>query len=345
MIMFNSITTYSFLTILTNLGKKSFENMGKIIQRSGDTISRMLRPGEESLKASIKIAQQIFLNKKFLVLSIDGTTIKKIYSRTIEGVEWLFDTKIGRCIKSYKLLVAAITDGNFIIPIGSAFTFGKEFYKNSGKTIEITVRFFIKTASKLFPNAKIVVSLDGAFATIDYLKWAQENNIATEVRMHSNRVVEYKGKKIKLKEIKEIRPKGRQMARTVKVLWKSLPLFVTAVKRIDKHGNETIIFQASTYKATPKEHAKNYKWRWGIEKLFRTTKQNLGLQECFSTKISTQYNHICAVLLAYSIAQLEMKKNQLKNPEIAIRAIKKKNAYLLKQCKDSIDKNIDIAYA
>jgi len=177
------------------------------------------------------------------------------------------------------------------------------------------------------------------------LKWALENNIATEVRMHSNRVVEYKGKRNKLRDIKDIRPKGRQMARTVLVIWQGLSLYITAVRRIDKHGNETIVYQAATYKATPSQHAKNYKWRWGIEKLNRTTKQYLGLQECFSRKIGTQFDHICAVLLAYSIAQLEMKRKGYKNPEAAIRALEKKNHHFLNHKFGRLDQSTDTIYA
>ncbi len=345
MIILNTIATYSFLTILTNIGKRSFENMGKIIKKSGDTISRMLRPGRDSLEQSKKIAQQIFVDKKELLVAIDETTIKKIYSQMMEGAGWFFDTKIGRRINAYKLIIGAITDGKFIVPINAAFTFGKEFYKDPRQALRITVQLFINSAQILFPNTRIIAVLDGAYATIEYLKWAIENNIATEVRMHSNRVVEYRGEKRKLREIKEIVPKGRQTARTVQVIWHGLFLHITVVRRIDKHGNRTIVYQAATYKATPKQHATNYKKRWGIEKLNRTTKQSLGLQECFSRKIVTQYDHICAVLLAYSIVQLEMKKNGYKNAETAIRALKKKNPTFLNRCIVSLDQYNGTIYA
>jgi len=345
MIISNNIATYSFLAILINTGKHSFENMGQLIKKSGDTISRILRPGLESLDVSKKIAQQIFANKKELVVAIDETTIKKIYSQMMEGTGWLFDTKISRCISAYKLIVASITDGKFTVPICAAFTFGKEFYVDPSMAQEVTVQFFIKTARSLFPEATIIAALDGAFATVRYLKWATENTIATEVRMHANRVVEYKGKKKKLRDIKEIRPKGRQMARTVKVIWQGLSLYITAVRRIDKHGDETIVFQAATYKATPSKHAKMYKRRWGIEKFFRTTKQSMGLQECFSRKIGVQFNHICAVLLAYSITQLEMKQRLYKNPEEAIRAFKKRKHHDLNHAMTVLDENFGIARA
>lgn len=345
MIIINNISTYPLLTILTNIGKRSFENMGKLIKKSGDTIGRMLRPGQESLEVSKKIAQQIFTGKRELLVVIDETTIKKIYSLMMEGTGWLFDTKIGRSIRAYKLMIAAISDGKFTVPIGAAFTFGKEFYAKPSQALQITVQFFISTAQQLFPGTRIIATLDGAYATVNYLKWALENNIATEVRMHSNRVIEYKGKRKRLREIKEIRPKGRQMARTIEAVWQGLTLQITAVRRIDKHGNQTIVYQAATYKATPSQHAKNYKWRWGIEKLNRTCKQSLGLQECFSTKIGTQFDHICAVLLAYSISQLEMKNKGYKNPEAAIKALKKKKAHFLNRKFSRLDQISDYAYA
>ena len=71
----------------------------------------------------------------------------------------------------------------------------------------------------------------------------------------------------------------------------------------------------------------------------------MGLQECFSTKISTQFNHISAVLLAYAIAQLEMKKGGFKNPESAIRALKKKNSSSLNRYKNALDGDLYTSYA
>jgi len=120
----------------------------------------------------------------------------------MEGTSWFFDTKIGRCMPAYKLIVDAISDGKFIIPINAAFNLGKEFYSKPGEAQECTVQFFIKMTKQLFPLKKFIAVLDGAFATVKYLKWALENNIATEVRMHANRLVEYNETKIQLRKIK-----------------------------------------------------------------------------------------------------------------------------------------------
>lgn len=53
----------------------------------------MLRTGHESLAQSKKIAQKVFENKKELKVVIDETTIKKIYSKLMEGAGSFFDTK------------------------------------------------------------------------------------------------------------------------------------------------------------------------------------------------------------------------------------------------------------
>ena len=52
----------------------------------------------------------------------------------------------------------------------------------------------------------------------------------------------YKGKKVKIKDLasrKGITPKGRQMARTISVLWYEMKLELTIVRRIDKHDVTT----------------------------------------------------------------------------------------------------------
>jgi hypothetical protein len=143
--------------------------------------------------------------------------------------------------------------------------------------------------------------------------------------MHANRVVEYNGKRVSLKNLAEIgvlRTTKKKKFRTVKVLWKGLAIYITAIKRIDKYGNETHVFTASTYKAEPRKHAKNYQTRWLIEQLFRTTKQHLGLSDCQSTSLDKQHAHVLSVLLSYARAQFYKLKKKLKTPEVALRHIR-----------------------
>jgi hypothetical protein len=57
----------------------------------------------------------------------------------------------------------------------------------------------------------------------------------------------------------------------------------------------------------------------------------LGIAECFSTQLEIQEKHIAAVLLAYAMVQLEMKKQKLDTPEAAIRALKHYDSQSLTQ--------------
>jgi hypothetical protein len=329
MLNVSTILKYPLLVLLST-GKKSFENMGRFIRKSGDTVSRLLQPTSTSFACAQKIALEMFKGRKKLFITIDDTLVKKIYSQFMQGAGMFYDTKLGKRIMAYRLVIGLISDGKFAIPIDCAYLFSKELLdqlETKFQTKEEIAQAIIATAMKLFPGVKMIVLADGLYATVNFLTWCENNKIPAEVRMHSNRVVEFKGKRIDLKTLafkKGFRPKGRQMARTISAKWHGINLEITIVRRFDKKDRESIVFQAATYKALPREHVTHYKKRWPIEKVIRTTKQHLGLQECFSRKLEKQHCHVASVFLAYSLAQVEMKRLRLKTPEEAIRLLKTK---------------------
>lgn len=344
------ILKYPILNLLS-IGKKSFENLGRVIHKSGDTISRWLQPTSASLEYMQYLCQSMFRDKKKLFCIIDDTLIKKIYSQEMQGSGMFYDGKAGKQILAYKLILCLISDGKFALPIECAYLFSKELLDlipEKFQSKEDIAKIFIQAAIKLFGKAKIIVVADGLYASVNLLKWCNDNKIAAEMRMHSNRVVIFKGEKVSLKKLatkKGIRPKGRQMARNISALWYDMELEITIVRRIDKKGNETIVFQVATYKALPHEHAANYKKRWAIEKMIRTSKQHLGLQDCYSKSLQTQHNHVASVLLSYALVQLDMRKYRLKTPEQAIRRFKKKNATKFFKRLDRIDQSYEWGYA
>lgn len=333
------------LLLLKSITVKSFEAMGPLIKKSGNTVSRLLRPAEKIFNNLEEIAVKFFANKKKLYLVLDDTLIKKIHSQLMLGSGFFYDTKIGRKIRAYKLLCSAITDGKYIIPLRCCFLFDKDLVTEPIKTKDELIKPIINRIFRLFPNKNITVVLDGAFATKKILAWAKKEGIALEVRMHSNRKVEYKGQSICVRDIIVLKPKGRQEARTISVVWHGIELELSAQLRTNKHGVKTIVYQASTIKAKPIEHVKIYKKRWPIEKLFRTCKQHLGLEECFSRNMDTQLNHIASTFLAYAFAQLEMKKQKLECPEDAIRALKLKNMNYLNQRFSRLDQIFELGHA
>lgn len=319
------------LLLIASTTKKTFTAMGTVISKTGDTVKRLLNPAGINFQLLEKIAVNFFSKKSDLVLVIDDTLVKKIYSQLMEGSGRFYDTKLGKRIMAYKLLCSAVTDGRYVFPLWCSFLFAKELLSEPVISKDLLVKQMVLSALKLFPHATLTIAADGAFATKDFLLWCNQNGIRAEVRMHSNRKVLYKGKMAAIRDIKALCPKGRQMARTIQVLWHNIPLHITAQRRIDKHGEESIVFQASTFDAKPSEHVKIYKKRWPIEMLFRTTKQHLGLQECQSRNIDTQLNHISSVFVAFSLAQLERMSRNLDTPEESIRALEIKKIDFLER--------------
>ena len=61
------------------------------------------------------------------------------------------------------------------------------------QTKDAIAKAFVETAIRLFPGVKMIVTVDGFYSTIKFLKWCKERNISMEARMHSNRVVEFQG--------------------------------------------------------------------------------------------------------------------------------------------------------
>jgi Transposase DDE domain len=334
--MLNKCTGLDYpILAIVSIGRKNFENMGRYLHKSGDTVSRLLESSENNFLQAQKISKLLFLKKKKLFVIIDDSLVKKFFAELMQGTGRFFDTKNHCNITAFRIISCLISDGRYSIPIGSSYLFSKELTDLMQERVESKediAKKFVTIALKLFPKASFTVLVDGLYCTESFLKWCIESKIALEARMHSNRVVIYNGEKTTLKNLlnkKGILPKGRKKSKTISVLWRNLPLEVSVVRRIDKKEDESIVFQAATYKALSHKHVANYKKRWPIEKMFRTTKQRLGLEDCQSIRLSIQDKHTSAVMLAYAIVQLEMQTYRLKTPEEAIRQLEKKNAMKL----------------
>jgi hypothetical protein len=329
--MFENIHLEYSILLIKSIGKKSFQCLADLIGKSRSTISRILPSAEQNFESIKKIAQNFFHKKSDLILIFDDTLIKKTHSRFMRGSGMFYDSKIGRRIIAYRLLCSAITDGNYIFPLQCLYLFSPEFKPEIMQSKNDIVKQMYLYAKTIFPNKKLIIAADGAFATKETLTWCIKNQIPTEMRMAKNRTVWYKSEKQALSKISDLQPKGRQKARTIKAFWHDLPLFITAQKRTDKHGEETIVYQVSTYETKPSKHVAIYKKRWPIEKMFRTTKQSLGLQDCFSTKMDVQLNHVSSVFLAYTLLELQRKMQKFKTPEDVIRSLKLRSVPFLKQ--------------
>ncbi len=86
MLYSSTVLKYPVLTLLSR-GKRSFENMGLLIQRSGDTVKRLLHPAAHSFNVSRSICQSMFAKNEILCVGIDDTLLRKIYSRFMQVLE------------------------------------------------------------------------------------------------------------------------------------------------------------------------------------------------------------------------------------------------------------------
>jgi DDE family transposase len=329
--MFLKNIAIAYPVLLITSIHKGFEAFGRVIGKTGKTIARWLLAAQMYHDQITILLRYQFRDTKELYLLLDETLIKKIYSQLMEGSGFFYDTKIRRRVIAYKLLAAMLSDGKQAIPFESTFLFSKELLPNPKESKYDWIKKIIRMVELLFPHARIIIVGDGAFSSKDFLRWHWENKKCAEMRMRSNCVVEYEGQRIAIRNIKKLRPRGRQMARTISVLWHGIPLYITAERRFDKRGKESIVYQASTFEAKPAEHVRIYKIRWHIEMFFRTAKQKLGLEKNSSRKLETQRSHVASVFLAYALVQCDRKDRGLKTPEDAIRAAELKNGTFLKR--------------
>lgn len=291
----------------------------------------MLCPSNQNVKILEKIAQSFFWEKRSLALVIDDTLLKKIYSRFIRGTGRFYDTGLGRCIQAYKLLCCGVTDGKYFFPLMCNFLFDKSLLTTKMPSKAFLVQQMIQNGLNVFRGKELTILADGAFATIQLFLWCIKHNIRLTTRMHSNRKVYYKGKPLVIRDIKKLNPNGRRMACAIKAYWHGMELYISSERRINKNREESVVYLALTYQGKPSSYVKAYKKRWPIEKFFRTAKQHLGLQDCFSTKMDVQMNHITSTFVAYAFAVLEQRKQKVATPEETIRRLKRKKVKTLIQ--------------
>jgi SRSO17 transposase len=322
MISTNRHLIYPISLISSIPNKKTCESLSEVIGISGDTVLRLLDEYATSLEMLIQLARLHFADKK-ISLVLDDTIISKIYSKYIEGSCDNYDSAKGIKYRSLCSVTAVLTDGRIAMPIAQELWISEEFSTGSyKKKFELALDLIARIKSNIDID---MVLADGLYATTDCIKALVQRGIFFEMRFHSNRVIEWKGLKSPIRDLKALQLKGRRCQRTRLAQWKGMLLHFTSVKRFTKRGKEIITYQVSNRNLPADRHTQFYSQRWCIEEFFRTAKQYLGLNDCRSRKQHIQENHIMNVFLAYALLQLESKKKRLSNPEEALKRFDKQN--------------------
>lgn len=310
--------TYPLALLLSIPSRKTFEGLARSLGKSGSSVSRMLADCPATTDDLIKIVKKL-LKRKRLYLIIDDTLILKLYSKIIPGTCDNYDSSDGKTYRSLCAVVAVITDGNIAIPIDKAIWTSAEFAQDLYEKKWELAQGLIE---KIWQELPIYMLLaDGLYAIFAFLEWLISKRIRFEMRFHSNRVINDKGVECQIKKSLKFIMSGRRPKRTIKAEWRGISFYFTALRRVNKIGTVTVIYQISNYKASAREHTQAYGYRWDIEKFFRTAKQKLGLNDCQSHKLELQENHMLNVFFIYALLQIERKKNNLKNIETAIKQL------------------------
>lgn len=313
---------YSISLILSTAKRKTCPALGTTWDTSADSMLRILEHQAITTQELLGLAKKFF-GQKPLFLIIDDSLIKKTYSKFIEGTSDNYDSADRKQYRSLCSIVAMLSDGVFALPIDQKIWTSEEFAVVYKKKTELAQTLIEEIKKDI--RIKCVV-MDGLYATTDMIDWCIKNQVSFECRFHSNRAITTKREgRVSLKKCKQLKLTGSRQARTICANWKGFSLYITSVRRINRHGVCSIVYQVSNYKTSALGHTRVYDCRWQIEKFFRTAKQHLGLADCQSRKLILQLNHIKNVFLAYYFLQWECRKLKLKSPEMALKQLKSQN--------------------
>ena len=127
------------------------------------------------------------------------------------------------------------------------------------------------------------------------------------------------GKTYLLKNCTNLKLFRNSRAKRVKAFFHGIELYFSIHKRKNKNNEYNFIYIVSTMYLTAKNYLIAYENRWYIEMMFRTMKQSLGLNQCFSRSLEKQKVHIFSVFFSYSFLESEKYALKFKNPEISIK--------------------------
>lgn len=251
--------TYPIALILSTTGKKTGESLAKVVNKSGDTMLRLLEHNCVTFEDLLSFACEFFANDD-LHLIIDDTLISKMYSEVIEGTSDNYDSSNNRTYRSLCSITAMLTNGKYALPLDTKMWISREIAQDQYKTK-------LELAQELILCVKCAVAIksvimDGLYCHEPMIKWLNDHGLSFEMRFHSNRTISYKEEKsVPVRDCKYLRLNGRHNTRTIAAYWKGIPLYITAVKRECKTGKYITTYQVSNYRMQARQHKRIYGYR------------------------------------------------------------------------------------
>lgn len=222
-------------------------------------------------------------------LCADDVLLEKPYAEKIEGVYWLYSSKINGFEQGINVTVLSWSNGNQTIPIRFMV-----YEKNDeGKAIK-TKNKFIEEAVKYAYNLGInpmFICFDSKYPSNDILNTLQEIKWIYYAQLPSNRV--FNGEQLKKRKFHLIPESGKmnKVKHRVNVIKHCKRYYVTNMQEV------------TGKRVSRQQILRNYKVRWAIEDLFRALKQLCHIKECKSRILSIQRRYIMVTMSSFMLLQ------------------------------------------
>ena len=308
-------------------GKKNCTAIANAINVSHDIVYDFFKDPAESSRTLqsflTKLVTALPLQRGVWYINIDETMIDKMFSKIIEGVAYNWNSTFNDTMKGYSIVAAVITNGKITIPITFRTWYCAKDFPDKHKTrIELAQALMVEIHN-MAPG--IMFLMDGAFSSEGMICFCRTHKMKYCMRFHSNKKVVINGQVAQIRKHERIKISSKRKSRVVKAYYKGEAVFIVAFKRKEKSGEVKVIYLVTSERETPKRTISAYKKRWGIEKVFRTTKQHLGLRDCQARSASKQEAHIFAVFVAYAFLAIQKNNHRAKNPEQILHKIRRGN--------------------
>lgn len=311
--------------IIMTPGRKNYASMaaannisyGKSFIKKND-VTDFLYESEKYLRELIK---NLATKEKPGYLIVDFSLLLKQFSKYIPGVTYDYDGVGKRVSKGFSPGFIFWSNGEITIPFDFILWHRKkdagDLYK---KKTDLTKELILLARKNDIPFVE--VKLDGAFASIEMLKFLIQERIHYTIRIASNRVISTEKNTAQLAEHPELKLSRNQRYKTIYACYKGIFCYFTAHKRNGKNGTKEVVFIVSDLERSAKEHVKSYAERWPGEKYFRTGKQHLGLAHCQSTDAEKQRLHVFLVMISYAVLGLKRIDKREKSIEKVLHPIR-----------------------
>lgn len=263
-----------------------------------------------------------FAQRKEGCLIVDDTTMSKPFARLIVGIWEIYNTALKRNDRGLVLVIIAWSNGNVTIPLTFEYAFQKDIVGDKHQTKS-------NLAKKLVEKCRYKVQFryllgDGHYSTKTLLAFVIESNMDYTGKIARNRVVETSdGLRAQLQNHPGLKLFRNERHKKIRAQYAGHWFYFSVHKRKNRNGDFTYVYFVSTLDVNPHKYLEIYAGRWCIECMFRTMKQSLGFAECQSRDLERQRIHLLAIFFSYGFLEKTKTDQSLKNPEEALRFLRK----------------------